>query len=433
MDSTKNFFDAWMNTQSKFVDNLMDTSKKIQESLNQGEVIERSVDLYNEWFENQKDLADTILTTLNNQNDREKASDFFKNWIESQMELGKKWMTFLNYAAGKESNDKSLESYANHMQKLYTDWNGVYNHLITQYSQPMNGLDIMKGNFNANGITQFIDNTRTYMKMFEMWQPIYKMMQSNSMGIDSLTKILDMDKYKEVLDGIFHFMDAEKSKGFVEMIKKYTDLISSSTGMQGMLSRSMHQLQNFAPSTLVDKGLSSLAQLTYEFSEQFGKFINPYFTMIPAGREKEMLALIMEIQDKYAKYYIKGLEMQNMVYTAGQKSIEQAVREIMNKAQEKPELISFDEFYAIWVNTMEEDTIKLFASESYSRLQGDLLKIGLEIKSNLDKLMEYLLAPLPVAARSEIDELNATVYELKSKIRMLEKQLRVSLKEESKA
>lgn len=424
MDSTKNFFDAWMNTQTKFVDNLVDTSKKISNSLQQGDVIGKSVELYQTWFNNQKGLREDMMHSMQNNPDN-KAPEFLKNWMESQMELGKKWMDLLHYAAGKESGNQDWSAQIENMQYLYNDWNAIYNQIFHQFGKPINGLDYTPGNLNKHTFAGFIDNTRTYMKMFELWQPIYKMMQSNTLGIDSLTKVLDMDKYKEVIDSIFHFMDKDQSKGFLEMIQKYQEFMSNPSGINNFLSVPLAQiLQQFPPSNLLDKNLNTLAKMSYDFSEQFHKFVQPYFTMIPAGRDKEMLGLVIRIQDLYNKYYLKGIEMQSLVYVASQQAIEKAVREIMRKSQEKSELTHFDEFYAAWVNTLEEDVIVLFGGSQYSALQGELLKLGLEIKADLDKLMEYMLAPLPVVPRSEVDEINATLYELKAKVRMLEKQLK---------
>ncbi|NJO02915.1 MAG: hypothetical protein HC880_15650 [Bacteroidia bacterium] len=370
MDSTKNFFDAWMNTQTKFVDNLMDTSKKIQESLNNGEVIEKSVELYNKWFDNQKSLTDAMMTAVKEQNGQQKTPDFFKNWMESQMELGKKWMEYLNYAASKNTRDKGLEVYIDNMQGLYEDWNRIYNQMFSQINPSSQRLEFPLG-FGNQSFSSFINNTHTYMKMFELWQPIYKMMQSNTMGLDSLSKILDMDRYKEVLDNIFHFMEPEKSRSFLEMIQKYNEVFVGYTN-----TKSLDQFQQLMPGNFMDSNITTLAQMAQQFSEQFNKFINPYFTMMPAGREKEMFRIMISIQDKYTRYYMRALEMQNMIYVAGQKSIEKAVKEIMQKAQEKASLITFDEFYTSWVNTIEEEIITLFGSDAYSRLQGEPAETG---------------------------------------------------------
>ncbi|GAB4396033.1 MAG: hypothetical protein OHK0053_08660 [Microscillaceae bacterium] len=425
MDSTKNFIDAWMNTQNKLVDNLMDTSKKIQESFQKGEVVEKSVELYSQWFDKQKSLADSMLHILKNQwKPEEKKPDFVNFWLDSQMQMAKMWMAMLP-ATGSQPEPAAFASHMENMQKMYADWSKGYGQLFpSPNGQPWSQ---MAQAFNPQQLHHFIDNTRTYMKMFELWQPIYKMMQSNTMGLDSLSKMMDIEKYKEVLDGIFHFMDGNKSAGFLEMIQKYNDFAMQMLKNNGS-ANVFESLQSFMPAQMMDKNFNVLSQISQQFSEQFAKFINPYFTMVPAGREKEMGRIAMDIQDMFMKYFVKATEMQGLVYKAGFMAIEKAVQQVMQKAQENTETSTFDDFYNTWVNTIEEEIIELFGSESYSRLQGELLKLGLDIKAQTDKLLEMLLAPLPLVPRSEMDEMNAALYELKTKVRQLEKRLKATEK-----
>lgn len=421
MDSTKNFFDAWMNTQSKLVDNLMDTSKKIQASIGKNDVVEKSMDLYNQWFDKQKNLADSMISTIQGASAKPQTPDFLKDWMESQMQLGKKWLEVLNISQNNNSSN-TKQNYFENMQGMYENWNGIYQQIISKINQPYQNLNV--NSFSPNNFMTLMENTQTYMKMFEIWQPIYKMTQSNAMGIESLTKMMDMDKYKEIIDGMFQLMTPEKSQSFLMQIKQYGEMWTGLFNLQNVFNGSISQLQNLIPTGgFVDKNLGTLATLSQQFSEQLQGFINPYFTMIPAGQEKQILASVMQVQDKLSKYFIKTVEMQNLVYTTSQQAIEKVVREIMQKVSQGNYSITFDEFYTVWVETMETSIIQLFGSDTYAESQGNLLKIGLEIKASLNKQMEMLLAPLPLVPRSEMDELNATVHELKSKVRILESKL----------
>jgi len=65
----------------------------------------------------------------------------------------------------------------------------------------------------------------------------------------------------------------------------------------------------------------------------------------------------------------------------------------------------------------------LFQTEAYAKMQGELLEASLEVRQHLFKLTELYLYDLPIALRSEMDDLYKTVFELKRKVRGLEKQL----------
>lgn len=418
MDSTKNFFDAWINTQNKLVNNFVDTSKKIQNSLKGGDVMEKSTELYNNWFEKQKNIANTLLSTLKGEDKEVKSSELLHDWMSSQMELGKQMVNFLSNGVKQSTPNGALNGSIGKMQNIFQDWTNVYNQLFG-ISNPL--VNLHNPNFNMGGFNNLINNTQTYMKMFELWQPFYKMFQSNTVGSDSLYKMMDMEKYQEVMDSMFNFMGRDKSQSFLEQIQNYTELFTQM--VQGAKPAPLQHLQNFLPD-IITNNLSGVAEITQYLGNHINKIINPYFTMTPAGREKDLLQLMMTTQEKFTQYYVKSSELQYLIYNAGQKAMTKVFGQITAKVQENPtQTLTFDDFYSVWVNIMEADLIELFGSDVYAKALGDSLKIALEAKSGLDKQMEYMLAPFPIVPRSEVDEMNKTIYELRAKVRNLESKI----------
>ena len=421
MDSTKNFFDAWVNTQTQLVDSIVDTSKKIQESFSQKEGnAAQANEVYNNWFSQQKEAMDQMLSEIKNRVG-DITPEFMQEWVTTQQKFTENWMNIVKETSENYTSGNSADKYMSNMKKVYDQWNNIYGQLTTQLGKPFSQASYVPGDFTKDTFGGFIDSTRAYIKMFEIWQPIYKMMQSNTMGLDSLNKIVDMGKYQSVFDSVFQFMNPTKSNMIVEQGQKIAEMISDMT--KGMFNDPMQQISKLMPQGLMDKNFDVLADLNYKFTDQFYKFTDPYFMMIPASREKEILGLMMKVHEKYVKYYIKASEMQNIVYVTGQKAIEKVVKDLMHRVSETTEPVTYDEFYGQWVDTLEEDMIGLFAGDAFSKIQGDLLQIGLQIKTDLDKQMEHYLAPLPVVPRSEVDEMNATIKELKDRVQRLEKAL----------
>lgn len=422
MDSTKNFFDAWVNTQTQLVDSIVDTSKKIQESFSKTKDGSNSQanEVYANWFNHQKEAMDHMLAQV-----KDKVGtitpEFMQEWVSTQQKFTENWMTVVKEASENYTSGNSADKYLGNMTKVYEQWNNIYGQLTTQLGKPFSQANYVPGDFTKDTFGGFIDSSRAYIKMFEIWQPIYKMMQSNTMGIDSLNKIIDMGKYQSVFDSVFQFMNPTKSNMIVEQGQKIAEMINGMT--KGMFNDPMQQISKMMPQGLMDKNFNILADLNYQFTEQFYKFTDPYFMMIPASREKEMLGVMMQIHEKYVKYYIKASEMQNLVYVTGQKAIEKVVKDLMSRVSETTDPVTYDEFYGQWVDTLEEDMIGLFSGDAFSKIQGDLLQIGLQIKTALDKQMEHYLAPLPVVPRSEVDEMNATIKELRDRVQRLEKAL----------
>jgi BMFP domain-containing protein YqiC len=405
MDSTKNFFEAWMNTQSQI-------AGKIKETFDNNEIVNKSLELYKNWFDNQKSLADSILTSMQSKGS-EQMPELVKQWMEAQMQAGTRLMEF--FTPNAQQNPSA--NFAQNPQ----DWFGnITRGLQSMFSQQPN----TPFNFgqSTDQIKNLLNNTQTYLQMMEMWQKGYKMMQDMGVNapksVDDLMKMFDMNQYKNVLDGMFKFMTPDKSNNFLQQIQQYSQSIMEQFPQ---LQKMMGDFGKFAkPEAMLHNSLQSVASVYQNFNEQFHKHIDPYFTTAPSGKEKEISVLMLQVQDKLVKYYIHSTELQQLAYETGRKGIEHTLQQALQKTNNDLSKMSFEEFYNLWVETMENDTIMFFNSNSYSELQGNLLKLGLEIKADLEKQMEKMLANLPIVPRSEMDALNQTVHELKRKIRALE-------------
>jgi polyhydroxyalkanoate synthase subunit PhaE len=88
--------------------------------------------------------------------------------------------------------------------------------------------------------------------------------------------------------------------------------------------------------------------------------------------------------------------------------------------------------YGEWLNTNDKHLTALFATAGYSKLQAELNTFGMKLKQHMNAQMEKAMKNVPVVPRSEMDELYKTVYELRKRINMLEKQLDVETDTEPK-
>jgi len=451
MDSTKNFFDAWVNTQTQLVDNLMDTSKKLQASFDGGDKnLQKSAEVYQDWLERQQTILNNLLGSLKTQFNQEQAPDFFKDWLQAQINFGKHWLDMYgNNVNANQSNNPQFTQMQENWNKLYKEWSN-------QFGKPLNGASYMPGGMPQDSLRNLLDNTRIYLQMFELWQPILNMMQAPNMhnmmngsfntgmpgmpsmpqfdmkNIEAVYKMFDLEKYKTLLDTVLPNMTTFNPEAIRQQMKQYEDMFGGGMeGMKDMLTKAFQMPSSMLP-TEMGQQFDMISGMNEQMIERMAELSLPFVTMMPAGREKEMYILQQAAYEKYVRYYVKGVEMQTIVYNAGFKSIEKAIRDIAAKVSENAQMMSFDDFYNHWLNSIEEDFIELFASETFSVLQGDLLKLQMDMKADNDKLMELVLAPLPVVPRSELDEVNATVHELRRKVRSLEKQIKSGTKTESK-
>jgi class III poly(R)-hydroxyalkanoic acid synthase PhaE subunit len=151
----------------------------------------------------------------------------------------------------------------------------------------------------------------------------------------------------------------------------------------------------------------------------FGKVFH-----VPAvGRDREKITLLLRAIDDVAVNMAKNIEYQHLLYVTGMTAMEQVIDAIARKIRSGEEIKSFDEFFDLWIDLNEKTYLELFQREEFSRLQGELTESTLTVRRHFFKLMELYLYDLPIALRSEMDDLYKTVYDLKKKVRGLEKRL----------
>ena len=95
---------------------------------------------------------------------------------------------------------------------------------------------------------------------------------------------------------------------------------------------------------------------------------------------------------------------------------------IVATGRNKKTLTNFDELFKTWVETNEAVFHDLFETKEYAAAQSKLGQISSHLYKDFEQMFEVMLKDFPVVTRSHVDELAKTVFELKRKVRDLEKQ-----------
>lgn len=80
-----------------------------------------------------------------------------------------------------------------------------------------------------------------------------------------------------------------------------------------------------------------------------------------------------------------------------------------------------EKYYQMWIKILEGHFMKLFQSPEYLQILAKTMASLSEFSVAKDAVVEDLLKVLPIPNRSEIDELEREIYQLKKRIRILEK------------
>jgi len=421
MDTTQKFFNAWLDTQNQFVDNLMDSSKKVQDSFQKGGLATDSADIYSEWVNKQANLMNTMISSITEEKKENMAMDMLQQWMDAQKKFGEAWVQFIKDNVPPQQEAMFQDYLKGNLDNVYSSWSQAYQQVTEQLTTPFK--QYTPGDLGKNTFVELMNNTKTYMKMFEIWQPLFKTMSPSTVDTNQWKTFFDTSKYQEVMDNIMKSMNIPNTQELTENMKNYQKLFTDYMGMtKENFYGQWERMQEMLPTPLVTGNLEDVSKMVSTSFEQYQKFMKPYLTTLPE-ETSDMMVIMQENQELYIKYYIKAMELQNMVTVTGQEAMEKVVKDLMAKMQETSEFVSFDEFFNSWVNVVEDDMVSLFGGDTYSKLQADLVTISMTMKKNLDGQIESALAPLSIAPRSEIDELNKTIHDLKAQVRKLEKKV----------
>jgi hypothetical protein len=338
--------------------------------------------------------------------------EFLQQVFQQQMDMGKMWMQ------GVQSMFEQLAP-RRREASLFEQWSKMYGLWNNQYGKPF------AGQAPRNDIAEIFSNimsfSQSYMEMYQLWQPILEQLNIGKKpkkdAFQELLSNFSFDKYNEIVSNIFGSTTPKQSENFLGQIADFTknllDTINQQTG--GSLGKMMQQFPDM---------LQQIQGTQYEALGKVQKSIAPFLKMIPNSKEKQLLELSLQVQDDYTFYYIKSNEMQNLVQKTAQKALEATLKNILERIKQNPEqIITFEDFFNTWMDTTEPMMIELYRSPAFGKLQAEALAVSTAIKNHFEKQLELLLEPLPIAPRSEIDELNAIIHELRSKVRNLEREL----------
>jgi hypothetical protein len=436
MENTNTFFDTWMDAQSKMTKNWVETNEKLQKTALGGEVLEKGSELYKEWLEKQKSLLNNLMSqapaattegenneTAGNTTNNPFGADFFQNLLKSQNETAQRFMDssrtyFDNFlkgqfkAANPWSNMNQQPNYMGNMSSMFENMNKAFAEM-PKYMNPATAKDA----FNS-----MLKSTELYTKMYDMWQPyIQNLSKGTGLNADDMKKMFDPAAYKQIVDKMFGFAPANNLTDLFEQASRNIHNYFNTTRQMGdsylnAFGKERDMLEGMMPT-----GAGYMNEMYRGLYNNFRQSMMPFFRLSAPGKEQEQLDTMFELQEKLVNYSVKQNEMQYLIYTNAGKAMNNVMELLRTRAEEKKEYANFQEFHAEWSDINEKIFIQLFSTEEFSRLQGEVIGLSLDLKKGFETQMEAMLQPYPVVLRSQMEEVYRNNYELRKELRALAK------------
>lgn len=432
MKTNNPFIDSIIETQTTVMNNWVDTTKKFQSAITNGNITDEGQNIYKEWFEKQSNLLGGMQAGANpfafNQN---KPEEFFKNWYNQQLSSIKQMTDFNQSIYNSVANyGKPASDYMNNFATMNSSWTNIYNSWINTLNTTYDTFSKNLNNpFNKDMFKNMFESNQVYLKAQEAFQPMLKAIQSNDFSAETWKNIYNVDSYKKVTEQLFgnFFQTANMKEVYDNLNSQVHNFFTNQNNLSKEYFAQIQGMKTEFPN-MFSGNFEKMKDLYSQVNNVFGKTFEPVLKLANPSKEKENVEAAIGLMDKIAEYTIKQNELQYSLYSTTQKSLEAVAKEYAEKFKDvKPGVTpNPQDVYNDWVKVSEKFFAELLATDEFSKMKSETIGLGMDVKKQFEKQFENVFESYPVVFRSEIEELYKTIYDLKKTVKDLQTKLAIN-------
>jgi hypothetical protein len=432
MKTNNPFIDSIIETQTTVMNNWVDTTKKFQSAITNGNITDEGQNIYKEWFEKQSNLLGGMQAGANpfafNQN---KPEEFFKNWYNQQLSSIKQMTDFNQSIYNSVANyGKPASDYMNNFATMNSSWTNIYNSWINTLNTTYDTFSKNLNNpFNKDMFKNMFESNQVYLKAQEAFQPMLKAIQNNDFSAETWKNIYNVDSYKKVTEQLFgnFFQTANMKEVYDNLNSQVHNFFTNQNNLSKEYFAQIQGMKTEFPN-MFSGNFEKMKDLYSQVNNVFGKTFEPVLKLANPSKEKENVEAAIGLMDKIAEYTIKQNELQYSLYSTTQKSLEAVAKEYAEKFKDvKPGVTpNPQDVYNDWVKVSEKFFAELLATDEFSKMKSETIGLGMDVKKQFEKQFENVFESYPVVFRSEIEELYKTIYDLKKTVKDLQTKLAIN-------
>lgn len=431
MKTNNPVIDSMLEAQANVLNNWMDSAKKMQSSFSNGSVPHEGQNILKEWFDKQMAILNSMQNNSNSTfgGNNQNAQELFKNWINGQMSYAKQ-VTDFNQSIFNSFNNfgKPANDYITNFMTSNNAWTNIYNSFMHTLNTSYDTMyKNMNGGFNKDTFQNFMQGTQTYSKMLEFFQPMLTTMQKGQFNMDEFKNFFKAEHYANLTKQLFgDFYTGGNLKEFYD--NSMSQVHNFFANQNNLGKEYFAQVQNMSKEFphLFTGNAEKLKDMYSNYTNVFSKTFEPLLKVATPGKEKENIEAIITLMDKMTDYSAKQSELQMALQNTMRKSIEDVATHYTEKFK-NPETFTkapdVQEMYNEWIKTNEKLFTELFASEEFSKIKGETMNLSMDVKKHFEKQFESTLANFPVVLKSDVEELQKTIYDLKKQVKELQSKL----------
>jgi polyhydroxyalkanoate synthesis regulator phasin len=203
----------------------------------------------------------------------------------------------------------------------------------------------------------------------------------------------------------------------------YTEASKNGNAQATEMLNSLKANMNSMMPGLTGNPYSSILNNYNNIYSQMMNAVSPFAKLMTPSNDTKGLQEWTKIINDMNVYNIKNAELQHMVYETGMKVMEKIAAATMHKIENGEEVSSMMKLYQDYLNTSDKMYVELFETDEYSKLMAEVSSLKMGLKKAVELQMEKSFVNIPLATRSEMDEVYQTIYDLKKLVRSLEAKL----------
>jgi hypothetical protein len=473
--NNKNLVDTMVETQKNAVDTVVENAKKFANGNTLvNETVQKGSEWYKNWLDNQKNIftkASEKGSNLNEniQNNTTQMNEYYQNWFNTQMNQAKQ-MWDMNTSFFQNAMNSGKNATTNNPMEMWNNMNSNWNNWLTNMNNTQNwfnglqqwnnmfNMDSWKNNtqnwtgiFNqyndilTNSFAKFQENlqnnttqdvyknmmnaTEGFTKFTELWTPMWKSIQEKTFNMDVYKQWMNPVAYKEMMDKYFGFMPETARQYMHQATEMFQNNFKQATqGNWNNYQQARNMFSNAMPVNTTEI-FGNIMNGYNAFYNNMNEAVAPFTKMMTPNAQTKTLVEWQDLANRIAVYNIKNAELQYMMYTQGTKVMDNLAQNIASKIEKGQEVNSMMALYQEWMNISDKTYVELFESDEYSELMAEVSAMQLKLRKDVEVQMEKFMTGIPVATRSEMDEMYKTIYDLKKQVRQLEKMLDLNTEE----
>jgi hypothetical protein len=268
------------------------------------------------------------------------------------------------------------------------------------------------------------DTIQNYTRIYEALQPAWQAIQDRTFQVLNPSAYLSTKDYDKVINQLFNFVSPQSFLELQEMLQAIARRYGHS--QEQTLEKYSQTLQkNMELMNEAARGDgSALVKMMHNNLTTFqNTTTDPFFKINTEGKWDDIAQHLYKVSNKLATYSVRTAEYQQAMTRAGYQAYEQVVEKMADLVKAGQEPKSFNDLFRLWVDTNDQVFVNMFRTEEFAQVQAEMIDLGMEIKIDLQNVMELVLSDFPIATRSEVQNLSKTIHHLTNRVRDLESEL----------